>query len=321
MSNKYVLTAASHHGRCFICNRTGKLHRINPKSINYGYVNHRIFIKYHARCCRLHLDETKMIKPEEYFLIPTSPQPVNNQTKIMIDLFLSSSEQSGIFDRFKNLTQITDEECFRITRWSREKFMLVCDFIKSIKDTSGRTKEQLLAIYRYWLKKGTDQASLALLKNNSYQREICYYLMQIRTALNRDFVPFFLGVNRSREFFLKHNNTTSIVLHDLKPDDLAIVVDGSYTRIEKSANNKFQYNTWSGQKKDLLIKPFIMCCTDSYIIDCYGPFMGHQNDAQILEYILKTDTKLGDILLPNKTVIFLDRGKLDVYNKDDFLFI
>ncbi|CAF1054262.1 unnamed protein product [Brachionus calyciflorus] len=38
---------------------------------------------------------------------------------------------------------------------------------------------------------------------------------------------------------------------------------------------------------DLLIKPFLVCCSDGYIIDCYGPLKDNFNDAKILDYILK----------------------------------
>ena len=123
-----------------------------------------------------------------------------------------------------------------------------------------------------------------------------------------------MGANKSREFIIKHNNITSRELHDLGENDLAIVVDGTYTRLEKSSNNEFQYLCWSQQKMDLLIKPFIICCTDGYFIDCYGPFQANQNDKSILEYILKNDKKLNDILQPpNDTYIFLDRGFRDIF--------
>jgi hypothetical protein len=91
------------------------------------------------------------------------------------------------------------------------------------------------------------------------------------------------------------------------------VVDGSYARIEKSSNNDFQYSTYSQQKKDSLIKPFIICCCDGYIIDCYGPFKAVQNEATILRYILNTDNDLLLILFRNKTCILLDRDTLLVY--------
>ena len=86
------------------------------------------------------------------------------------------------------------------------------------------------------------------------------------------------------------------------------MADATYIRIEKSFNNEFQYKSWSGQKKDSLVKPFLICCTDGYIIDLYGPFPANQNDATIFEYILSTDNDLQNILQPNKTIAILDRG-------------
>ena len=69
---------------------------------------------------------------------------------------------------------------------------------------------------------------------------------------------------------------------------------------------------------DLLFKPFIVCCADGYIIDCYGPFQANQNDAKIFDYILEIDQDLRNILLPKKTCVFLDRGK--TYKHKFFIF-
>jgi hypothetical protein len=149
-----------------------------------------------------------------------------------------------------------------------------------------------------------------MFQNNKSQNQISHYLAQIRVAINKDFVPFFLGSTKKREFYLSHNNITTTILHDLNKNDLAIIVDSTYTRLEKSANNQFQYSCWSQQKMDLLIKPFIICCADGFIIDCYGPFQANLNDAKIFEYILETDMALSSLLKPHKTVILLDRGNL-----------
>jgi hypothetical protein len=91
---------------------------------------------------------------------------------------------------------------------------------------------------------------------------------------------------------------------------LAIIADGTYTRLEKSSNNEFQYVSYSLQKSTNLIKPFILCCADGYFIDCYGPFTANNNDADILKYILATDEHLKELLEPAESIFFfLDRGK------------
>jgi hypothetical protein len=91
---------------------------------------------------------------------------------------------------------------------------------------------------------------------------------------------------------------------------LAIIVDASYIRLEKSSNNQFQYNCWSEQKMDLLIKPFFICLPDGYFVDCYGPFYANLNDASIFDHILKKDIHLRKILKICKTLVFLDRGNI-----------
>ncbi len=167
----------------------------------------------------------------------------------------------------------------------------------------------MVAIYRYWLKKGIDQTSLALLRSNSSQQQISEYLRTIRIAINKDFVPFFLGAgNRDRHFFIQHNHATVIELHKMAKDELAIFADATYCRIEKSADNQFQSETYSKQKLDLLIKPFIICCADGYFIDIYGPYPARCNDAVIFEHVLNSDNSLRDLLQKNKTLCFLDRG-------------
>ncbi|CAF1024821.1 unnamed protein product [Brachionus calyciflorus] len=146
-----------------------------------------------------------------------------------------------------------------------QSFSNNCRKIRSINETNGINKEQL---YRYWLRKGLDQFSLSLLfGNNTSRDQISSYLSHIREAIYKDFVPFFLGCNKEREFFLKHNNEMVINLFELESDDLAVVIDGTYTRLEKSANNKFQYSCWRFRdifdllKNELKLNPKIPTCS------------------------------------------------------------
>jgi hypothetical protein len=108
---------------------------------------------------------------------------------------------------------------------------------------------------------------------------------------------------------LEHNTASVKILHSFKDETLAVTADGTYTRLQKSSNNEFQYITYSLQKSTNLIKPFILCCADGYFIDCYGPFTANINDAEILKYILATDEKLKELLKPEESIFFfLDRG-------------
>ena len=305
------------HKNCLICKQKNGLHAIKINSILKAYEIYGIIIKAQTLCCGKHLDADGEIKIEEYVNIPKRPHYFEKAAIQLLDLSILQSvkiqntltQACGIFDKFKNMSSLEEKDCVLITGWTKIEFDNFCSLIKSVRDTCGRTKLQLVAIYRYWLLKGIDQTTLALLKSETSQQQISHYLAQIREAINKDFVHLFLGANKEKNFFLNHNTQSVKVLHSLEPDTLAIIADGLYTRLEKSSNNQFQYASFSVQKKQNLIKPFIVCCADGYFIDCYGPFQANLNDSTIFRYILSTDDDLKNLLTPkNKIIMFLDRG-------------
>ncbi len=51
--------------------------------------------------------------------------------------------------------------CKKITGWNNLTFITFADMITRIRDTAGRTKEQLIAQYMYWLRKRLNQSTLA----------------------------------------------------------------------------------------------------------------------------------------------------------------
>ncbi|CAF1024274.1 unnamed protein product [Brachionus calyciflorus] len=277
-------------------------------------------IKKGARLCGNHLDDNGLIKKEEFYSIPTKIKPFPIQLINMLNSM--ADDELNLFSLFRNTDNLNDNECMNITGWNKKKFLDFSKYITSINNSHGRTKEQLIALYRFWLRKGIDQFSLSRLFNkNSSQQQISHYLDEIGRAIYKDFVPFFLGSRRfkndleKRSFFISQNITMTSKLLNTKKDEIVVIVDASYCRIEKSSNNDFQYASWSEQKMDLLLKPFFMCFPNGWIFDCYGPFKAHQNDASIFEYILKNDEELKNILLPFKTHVILDRDAYKFFPK------
>ncbi len=63
--------------------------------------------------------------------------------------------------------------------------------------------------------------------------------------MNKDIVHQFLGANKGRDFYLRHNTESVRILHDFTDETLAVIADGTYTRLEKSSNNEFQYVSYS----------------------------------------------------------------------------
>ncbi|RNA19707.1 vacuolar sorting-associated 13c [Brachionus plicatilis] len=316
MAPRKIQAAVTTNHKCFICHRK-RSERIKPSRISmnlvlHAYKKHKIVINENSRCCKSHLDNEGLIKSECYSKIRTKMKSFNNGLISMLDI--SEIGQKSIFEKFADFSSLEESLCLEITGWTKEQFLRFSRFITKIKNTKNRTKEQLIALYRFWLRTGTKQYVIAKMFNkNTTQQHISKYLSQIREAIYQDFVPFFLGTEKTREFYLKHNNLMVTELLELKNQELVIICDGTYTHIEKSFNNEMQYRTYSVQKSTSLIKPFIICCSDGYIIDCYGAFDANLNDASILKYVLSKDQNLKNkILLPGKTKIILDRGFRDV---------
>jgi hypothetical protein len=307
-----IKTAYSSHKKCFICNEAKSLHRIKKESIYNAFRKHFIIILPGTRSCNKHLQSNGQLSNDAYKIIPVKYSNYSDHYEI---IYKNINSSQSLFIKFSNFETLEDKECFEITRWTKDEFQRFSQFIVSINDNKYRSKNELIALYRYWLWKGIDHHSLSkLFGENTNKQRISDYLSQIRVAINKDFVPFYLGSkNRNRGFFIKHNTQQTQELFQLNEDDLCLIADGSYTRIEKSNNNAFQYNTWSEQKKDSLMKPFIVSCADGYIVDCYGPFAANKNDATILDYIFTTDEYFRKLFIPNKNYLFLDRGFNDFY--------
>lgn len=304
----------SSNKKCFVCNRTRsegrKLHRINKKSITKAFLDHNIILIHHSRCCKKHFDKNGIISNASLELMKLKNSNLSKQCVTMITAMRDECRRSKLaLDQFKDINNLDESLCYKITGWTKAEFVRFSKYITSVNFTQDRTKEELVAIYRYWLRKGLDQTTLTLLRGMTSQTTISYYLKKIRLAINKDFVPYFLGAkSKERSFFVKHNTPNVIELYNLNSNDLCLVADGTYCQIEKSKNNQFQYDSYSGQKKSSLIKPFLICCADGYIIDCYGPFKATQNDAAIFEMILNNDRHLNNLTAQGRTFAFLDRG-------------
>jgi hypothetical protein len=142
---------------------------------------------------------------------------------------------------------------------------------------------------------------------NDFQN-VGHYCQQVRDSLIKDFVPKNLGPSHiSRSEWIKHNTPIATHLYDISPNEFAIIADGSYCYCQKSRNNYFQRKTWSVQKKASLVKPFVICSTDGYIVDIYGLYPAVDNDATIIQNILNTDVHLKGLLISGDH-IFMDRG-------------
>lgn len=104
-----------------------------------------------------------------------------------------------------------------------------------------------------------------------------------REILHHDFVPANLGLRHmTRGDIAQRNLTIPNGLFGSIGQKPIVIMDGTYIYIQKSANYRYQKETYSLHKYRNLVKPFIIVCCDGYILEVLGPYPATTSDAQIL---------------------------------------
>lgn len=154
--------AFSSHKKCFICRRKKdsklRLHDISKKSIISVFSKYNIIIKKGTRVCYRHLDNNKELLEDELVKIPTKSLEqagslngflncISNFTKKCLEN--QTSQFRSVFHPFKNISELDDDHCKKITKWTKEEFLRFSNYIKRIRNTKNRTKEEMIALYRF----------------------------------------------------------------------------------------------------------------------------------------------------------------------------
>lgn len=335
----YKIAYSSSH-TCFICrrkHRTKKLKMVSKDSICQVFKKSRILITLGSRCCISHLDDKSNLRPEIIESIDKSipvsftTDTLSRRQSLLLEMMAdyyekpinqgTSSENEDLLELFYDsdsiMSNINDNMCLEITGLTVEQFILVNQTaVRSfyLRNSPSRSTYQCLAIYFFWLKTNMSQKRIGYFfrKNKPIsQQTVSEYLNSARVALNKSFVPESMGSKQlTRETLLTHLTPTVKELFGLKEDQAVFIADGTYLYCEKSFDNFFQYQTYSSQLKCHLIKVFIICCPDGYIIDCYPSFPATSNDASIIVKILQSQPEMVQLIRPGD-LILLDRGFRD----------
>ena len=299
-------TIASHKS-CIICkphNIHQKLRQIPIEAIIDTYIQRDILIPEGCRCCSCHLNENDLLNEESLDkLIAFSDTSKFNPThlKNVLESFKLLAKKNNLFSKFKEMQTITNDMCVRNTGFDREQFGFIADCLCSMRDSDKRSKLQALAVYLFWLKTGLSQEMIATHFDTITQIDVSRFCQQSRDALTRDFVVKYIGSNiKTREECLKHNSYIAKELFDLSDSQFIIICDGTYCYIQKSLNNFFQRISYSVQKSRSLVKPFVICAADGFIIDIYGFYEATKNDSTILKEIINNDPYLMKLISPGK---------------------
>ena len=166
---------------------------------------------------------------------------------------------------------MSDEVIKNNTGFKRVDFLYLCSQLRSLRITQQRTISQALAVYLFWLKTGLEIRTVATHFEISNHFDVFRYINQIREGLTSSFVKYNLGVDHlSRNEWVSNNSQIATELFCTNKDQFIIIADGTYCYCQKSSNNFFQRKTYSVQKKQHLVKPFVVTASNGRIVDIFG---------------------------------------------------
>ena len=170
-----------------------------------------------------------------------------------------------------------------------------------MQNSEERTRSQALAVFLFWLKTGNRQEMIAThFSTISKQDESCY-CEQVREALATYFVPEHLGAHaKTRDQWLQHRTLISNELFDAHDGKLLLAAEGTFCFCEKSANNSYQRQQ---PKRRASGQTFAVVTPDGCLVDLFGIYEAHDNDAKILLHIFQNEEEFRDSIKPGKIVI------------------
>ena len=180
--------------------------------------------------------------------------------------------------------------------------------LKSLRDSKVRSTKVAVAVFLFKMKTDLSNATCATIFFFKTPSDVAHYCEEVICALNRDIIPYWIGVESVSRSYLE--NRQSDISRRLNPNsEVILVCDGTYAYHEKSSNNLYQRKSYSVHKGKNLCKPFTVCTTDGFIVDFFGAYTAHLNDAKIMMDVLK-DEGFINLLKPGDCFV-VDRGFRD----------
>lgn len=298
-----------HH--CLVCGLLIR-NRLPAKAALEAYISGKIFIKEGARCCEQHLiKDGEKIELNSDSLIKLQTEMVIHSSDKIIKLLDSLCNEVNK-QRHHCLHQCeswSDTDCKSMTGLTKLQIETIKDKYIGLNNSKVRSVFTALAIYLTKLRSGISNKHLSVLFKIDIEN-IKKCITAVRKELSHKLVDHKLGLKNITRQMLKENMTTfTRELFTENNNNIATLWDGTYIYIQKSSNNRFQRKTWSVQKTRSLVKPFVACCPNGYILDIYGPYPANMNDSEIIKQVFTTDKYID--LFEKNDVFIVDRGFRD----------
>ena len=294
---------------CLFC-KDEQDRRVIPLSIRRSVFNRaRIYIPPGRRVCGLHqIDfETSV---ELLKTIPTIAE-TSSIPEWEVKFFLSDSANSSLWDEvFRGV--VDDYRLKSLIGLNNTAFVDLVDRLTTLRSSSLRNVNQAVFVFLYKLRTGNSDELIAANFNLPRRKAISDIFKNVMGSFETVVAEHFGPQSLSRRRLLDNVSVRAKKILTLTDDQVALILDGTYIRHQKSSNNAYQRRSYSGQKKVPLCKPFTVCTTNGFIVDLAGPFAAKRNDAAIVKEVLKMPTLRG--LLRDGDVLIVDRGFRDALN-------
>jgi len=131
-----------------------------------------------------------------------------------------------------------------------------------------RSVRTALAVFLVKMRLGISNSVLASLFHLKNKRTVSRLIHSVRLALMKDFASHHVGLQHiDRQAVLdQHQTAIATELFTTNPNQLCILMDGTYLYIHKSSNNEMQRRTYSFHKHRHLVKPMIITTTVSFVL-------------------------------------------------------
>lgn len=217
-------------------------------------------------------------------------------------------ERNQTFD-FQNIEGMTDDLVHYWIGLSKDQFINLKAQLPRLSEM--RNGSLALTAYLIKLRTGDSDERISTLLNIA-RSTLSRLMSKARDILNQDFVPGNLGIGHiTREEIAERNLIIPNGLFGGNGRNPIIIIDGTYLYVQKSSNYLYQKNTYSLHKYRNLMKPFLMVCTDGYIIDVLGPYPATTSDANIMQHEFSNESNTLRQYFHAGDVFILDRGFRD----------
>lgn len=258
------------HKSCIICSGRTNLRKVSEEERHQALKDGRIFVPVGARICQAH-PTTDAFWEEAW-----NTADLETYTAKMIE---------DMVDLARTCVESPEIDIPNYTGLSTQQFGVLLSLVPSLiaKTTSAKHAKNALIMFLMRLRKAATLEHIAHTFGVS-RFKATKDIDKARCALETDFVPKFLGfANLGRERLLQNTTECARLLHGKNnPDTLITIWDGTYIYCQKSANQAFQKETFSGQKNRNFLRPMVCVTTNGYIIDIFGPFEATSNDAKCM---------------------------------------